>query len=1194
MRLASAIAPSGADPAYPYNHTLDGNLQTVASAENADFEANSSEVGAPPENHDLELPPIERAEVPNGDFASGDFSSWSVSGTPTLQSDADRGHWARLEAAGDVLTSAPVEVPAAGYSLAYDVGYLSTTSYSGVDVYVLSGPDFASSTKVKSHTCNKCGRWSTSYVDLAAYKGQTVKVKFSRSSNQVGLDNAAIQEAFPGFVPDGSLYRGRTTGAGTFAGLDAGARLTSPAFTVDSDAQYASIRVQRASTLTGQYEIHVAPGPDFTAFTKVASGTSPASWQFVRFNVSAWRGQPIKVRFDAVNQQSEVDEIGRLFLEVPDWSVTGDASLVEDGDNNHIATTGTLTSRPITVQEEMLNVAVNVRSANTSGYYIELLRGADFATVVLLGSGIGPPGWEKLRFGVGPYSGESVKLRVRKYGGGTLEVDDAGLLESGLSGWRTTTTDGVVAGEDAFGSYISRTTSSGVRLRSEWISPGIIDRSGYPEFRYYALSYDIGYSSGSLARVYWHNDDGQSWTVFAHASNTPTGYMTSHFRLDNFMGERGYFVVNLAGSGRIYSIADNVARQQLSEPFSRKIGLGIDSSTGSMSFSEQDITVQGTLPLTFTRYYNAHSDRVGALGYRWTHTYDASLIFAPSDDVGVVFGSGREEFFEESSGSFEPADPRIQSTLVKHPDGTFRLTTKDNLAYQFSATGALARIVDPNGNTLALSHDGQGRLSTVTGEGDGQLTFTYDAQGRLSAVSDPGGASQVYGYDAGGDLTSVTDPQGGVRRYSYSRHRLTEVTDENGNLEAQNSYDDFNRVTSQTDALAKSITVAYDAPARGATQATDPEGGTATYYFDRYQRTTDAVDPVGQVVSFLYDGNGNLDKIIDPANNAWDFAFDSSADLTSTTDPLGNPVSIAYNPEHLPTTITDPRGNITELTYDEDGNLTSVTDALGNHTTYGYDDSGNVITATDPPNETTTYTYDDAGNRTSKTDALGNTWTYTYSAVGRLASETDPLGNTTRYFYDLSGRLIAERNPFGRETTFLYDLVGNLAMVEDTGGNRTTWKYDERGLVTRKTDPAGHVTTYSYDDNRRMIETIDPLGNPTAYAYDDAGRLISVTNPTDSATTYAYDGSGRLASKTDPIGRRTSYAYDSAGRPTGASLPNGSVLQYDYDAAGNLVGVTDPLGQTTTYSYDALNRKRRKRTHSAIRQPTASTDPATS
>jgi hypothetical protein len=86
-----------------------------------------------------------------------------------------------------------------------------------------------------------------------------------------------------------------------------------------------------------------------------------------------------------------------------------------------------------------------------------------------------------------------------------------------------------------------------------------------------------------------------------------------------------------SGDNKLYSLGDNVARQQLSEPFSRKVGLGIDTSTGSVSLSETDLSVPGQVPLSFTRYYHAQSDRYGTLGYRWSHTYDTRLVFAEDD-----------------------------------------------------------------------------------------------------------------------------------------------------------------------------------------------------------------------------------------------------------------------------------------------------------------------------------------------------------------------------------------------------------------------------------------------------------------------------------------------------------------------------------------------------------------------------------
>ena len=98
----------------------------------------------------------------------------------------------------------------------------------------------------------------------------------------------------------------------------------------------------------------------------------------------------------------------------------------------------------------------------------------------------------------------------------------------------------------------------------------------------------------------------------------------------------------------------------------------------------------------------------------------------------MIFGSGREEFFDkQSDGSFQPVDPRIHSALVKNGDGTYALTTKDNQTYDFTAQGVMQRVEDLNGNSLEMAYNGQGLLSSVTGAGGTALTLTYDPQGRL-------------------------------------------------------------------------------------------------------------------------------------------------------------------------------------------------------------------------------------------------------------------------------------------------------------------------------------------------------------------------------------------------------------------------------------------------------------------------------
>jgi RHS repeat-associated protein len=1163
FRLLSSPTPSGAEPPYPPNHTVDGAVTDLGSVENAGFEEEGTGVGSPIPNFDLETSPVVVASVTNGDFETGNFTGWTTNGAPTIQSDQTHGYWARLTGS-DKVTSEAVTIPQSAQGLAYQAYF----PYNGwMQVWALSGPDYATSTKIKDEYCSSCG-WVNRYVNLAAYRGESIKIRFQPYIGQTfGINDVRVEQVFPGYEVSGDFER-LVEGSDHYAKLSGS--LTSDAFTIDPAAQFATVEL-KAFYANSQYSIDLALGPNFTTWSAVSSGFAPGSWQAVSFNVTAYAGQQVKVRVRATYNRIYVDDVfGSQMTTIPDWTIAGTATRLVDGVNHYVQTNGVLTSSETELPADVQNVSFRLRSVSPSGasVVIELLRGTGFSQTVQLDHLLVPSTWTTLRYGVDPYGGETVKLRVWAWTqGNTFEIDDAGLFEKVLPGWESTSTYALEVGENANGTYVTTAPDDVMFLLSGWFTPGGLGSS------FYSVTYDFSYGGGTLW-VDFVNDSGGGGRVYQVATSQAQGLSTAYFLINDFLGSRGRLAIKLAG-GHLYSVGTNAARQHQSEPFARQVGTGIDTVTGAVGLFEQDLAVPGPLPLSFTRYYNSHADAPGPLGFGWSHAYETHLVFEEvwgDPHVGVVFGSGREEFFKLQGSTYQPADPRVHSTLVENQNGTFTLTTKDNLDYQFTSQGRLTAIEDLNGNALDLAYDGQSRLSSVTGQGGVALTFAYGAGDQLASVTDPAGSLYQFSYDGSGDLTSVTDPEDGVRFYTYDRHRLASVTDENGQLVVANAFDEVNRLTSQTDANGESIELDYATPARGVTQVTYPDGETGTFYFDLHHRTTDTVDPSDRVTSFLYDANGNLDEIIDSGNNEWDYVFDASADLTSVEDPLGNPVNFDYNAKHLPVSVTDARGNETSFTYDSDGNMTSKTDPLGNTTTFTYDSAGNLLTVTDALNRTTTFTYNAKGYRTSATDPLGNIWTYTYTWLGRLETETDPLGNTTTYSYDFLGRLTGVEDPLGRDTTFIYDPVGHLLRVEDPAGGQTTWDYDERGLVEAKIDPAGKTTTYTWDENRRMSTMTNPAEETTSYGYDEAGRLISVTDALGHDTTYTYDAEGRLASKTDPLDRVTSYVYDEAGRLVDLALPNGATNSFGYDADRNLTSVADALERTTTYAYDELSR----------------------
>jgi RHS repeat-associated protein len=1164
-------SPSGAHNTYPLNPMIDGDVKTVGNPiPNADLQQPSFNTGTPATNADLEIAPVGVVTVPNGAFGSGDFTDWTQGGTGiTIQSDASHTNWAKFTSTTGSLTTSAFTIPDTAQELVYDINYISTTGYSGLEIYVLTGADYSTSTLLKTDKEYRNGTWSTSFINVVAYRSTSVKFKFQAKNVPVGLDNVEVQQVFPGWDITDSPMRKTEAGGNDFA--EVSGALTSSVFTVDADAQYLSFRA-RAAGSSSNWKAYIAEGPTFDTFTQVASGGTGTTWGLARIAVGGYVGEQIKVRISKWLNNTQIDDIGLMRVEIPQFSINDEAVLVDDGAGNTYAKYhgAGLTTEPITLPADVQNLLIRSRTDPNSGVYqnvdlsVTVLSGPTFAQSTTTGSLDTSNDWDTYRFGLGAWAGQTVKLRIAS-GSGTLNVDDLGPLEQVLPGW-TNTSKAIHVDQDANGTYVEGAYGSAT-LRSSWIETGLIGAT-----RSYRVGFVVAVCSACTIQANWTNEAGQSWVVMS--TSIPQGvYREGRISVHDFMGSRGYFTIALInGTGsRLYLFGDNVARQQLSEPFSRKVGMGIDTTTGAVQFAENDMTLPGPIPITFTRYYNSHSDLLGSLGYRWSSTFDTRIEFDGSN-AAVVFGSGREEYFDESVGDYTPVDLRVHSTLVEEADGTFTYTTKDGTEYLFTAAGALTAIVDLNGNQLALGRDGQGRLTSVTGAGGTAITLGYDAADRLATVTDPEGATTTYGYNANDDLVTVTDAAGGVRTYTYAGHLLDTVRDGNDDLVVDNGFDGVFRLSEQTDAADQTISVAYDTPGKGATRITDPEGGQATYYFDRSGRTTAAVDPTGAVISYLFDAIGTLDRVIDPAANEWNFAFDSEGDLTSGNDPLGNPTSFTWNPQHLPTTVTDARGNTTTYTYDANGNMTSVTDQLDHTTTYTYDTSGNLLTETDPEGGLTTYAYDSRGNRLTKTDPRNKTWTWTYSAANRMITETDPLDHTTTYGYDQLGRLDEITDHLGNETTLDFDFPGYLKKHTNPLGKITTWTYNDRGLVVTKTDARGKVTTYGHDANRNMTSITDPNGNTTTYAYDDANRLVSVTNELDEATSYTYDGAGRLATVTDPLDRVTSYAYDDAGRLTTTTLPNNGTVIRAYDANGNLTSLTDPLENVTTSVYDDANR----------------------
>src|SRR5437867_6261312 len=214
-----------ADPAYPLNHTFDADVLSVGSPPaNSDFETAAYTVGTNATNYDLQSAAQDAGVPTNHDFETGSFSGWTTSGTTSIQSDTPHGYYAKLQASGTIISSA-FTVDSTAQSFAFDVGYLSTSGYSWVKVYALTGPTYSTETLLKDVYCNNCGYWSRYAINASSYLGQSIKLKFYRYGGDVGIDDASAQIVFPNFTQTGSPQRVTEGGGNVYAQMD-GATLT--------------------------------------------------------------------------------------------------------------------------------------------------------------------------------------------------------------------------------------------------------------------------------------------------------------------------------------------------------------------------------------------------------------------------------------------------------------------------------------------------------------------------------------------------------------------------------------------------------------------------------------------------------------------------------------------------------------------------------------------------------------------------------------------------------------------------------------------------------------------------------------------------------------------------------------------------------------------------------------------------------
>ena len=684
----------------------------------------------------------------------------------------------------------------------------------------------------------------------------------------------------------------------------------------------------------------------------------------------------------------------------------------------------------------------------------------------------------------------------------------------------------------------------------------------------------------------------------------------------------------------------------------------VDIATGNLHLSIPDLSVPAIgVPLGYARNYNSMS-RLGGCAGVWRSDANLSLYYIDRSggrQIGIRREDGREQdFFRYTDGKWYDFNPGNFDQLVQVNDTTFQLFTKGEAVYEFinppvdhdNATacdnsynvvsrhtgGNVNRVLDQSGNYRQYTYRSDGRVLSIAHSNGRTLNFTYDTTTlQVAGITDNFGRGVAYTYDTYGYLLTATDATGKTTQYSYVtlptafvQKQLATITDANGNVVRQYTYDTSRRVISTVDGEGNRVDFSYPPPGASnistATTATFRNSGntvvnTINYSLDTDGNVVSSSDGArAQTAAFnsVLNTTGSPPTLLDVATKALNtrktpagnlgnystsFVAPRTGDPTQTVDPMNSTTNLVWTNPGSNTNLSVPQSvtiapstaNVANLgfSYNTNGKLTQFTDARTGITTLGRDGQGRVTSIATPqfPSQPTTTDYFATGEINTVTHPTGASerFTYAYSASGLVVTSTDTRGNQHTSTLNAVGNVVSETHPLSRTVAHTYDNNHNrVSSIEKFSGvttSYTTFTYDKNNRLTgtARRDANGSVvsaTSSTYDAMGRLASTTDAKGNATNQNYSGPD-LVSVAQPMSRTTVYTYDGAGRLATVTKPSGTADAvtetYTYDNIGRRLRTNYADATYDEVTYvpDRSESWVATRrDRSGNTTSYQYD--------------------------
>lgn len=420
------------------------------------------------------------------------------------------------------------------------------------------------------------------------------------------------------------------------------------------------------------------------------------------------------------------------------------------------------------------------------------------------------------------------------------------------------------------------------------------------------------------------------------------------------------------------------------------------------------------------------------------------------------------------------------------------------ISFTYDDVGNRLTMTDPNLHTTTIGYDVLNRPITVTDANNNTSSGTYDAAGNLLTFSDGLDNTTTYGYNELNQQDMISDPLDNETQHLYNLNGDLVLTTDAEGVATKYEYDEVGNLTAVIENYQAAIPADSETNVR--TEYTYDENGNrlsildaneheTTFTYDELNRLITETDPLDHTWTTAYDDVGNRISMTDANEVTTYYEYDDANRLVTIDYATGADVTFTYDNGGRRITMTDGLGTTT-WTYNELNQVTAITDPFDKTVEYAYDDAGNKIEITYPDLSTVSYEYDDA-NRLTEVNGFSSLVEYTYDDADRLTLMERPNDIDTAYIYDDANHLSSITHVDGVELLssfdYLYDNVGNriqaiedIKLPEPPSLPTTTPTASPTGTITSTFTPQNTSTpTLTPSETLPPTETHTPINTST-------------------------------------------------------------------------------------------------------------------